>query len=379
MTTPRWRASADAWFKLLAAIVLGYVVLAQIAHFLVRFGELTIIAIGGVLLAYFFYPAVHWLNARLPLWAALTITYCGTALAFILAFFLAASPIVSQVQALTHTLPHLQRRITAFLADPRNPYISHIPEPIHTYLIDLPITIETAVRANLALLAQGITGVLLSAVNIGAIVVAIPIVSIYMLAESAMIKRYLLERIPDRHRAETRSILADVDAVIGGFVRGQLIVAGCVAVLVTVALFALGVPDALVVGVWAGVADIIPYIGPFVGGILAVMIAAIAGGWIKVVLVVIALTLINQIEAHLLSPRVVGRSVRVAPLLVIFALLIGGSAYGIPGLLLAVPVAGVIRVLVDHLVPSRELLTVDVKPGLTQAPHDTVHPFAKPD
>jgi predicted PurR-regulated permease PerM len=145
-------------------------------------------------------------------------------------------------------------------------------------------------------------------------------------------------------------------------------VAACVAVLVSAALLIIGVPYALLAGALAGIADIIPYIGPFVGAVPAVIAAAIAGGWLKVAVVIGSLIVVNQLEAHLLSPRIIGRTVQLSPLVVIFALLIGGSLYGLTGLIVSVPVAGIVRVFIDHFVVARPVRRTDVKPGLSKEP-----------
>jgi predicted PurR-regulated permease PerM len=379
VTSPTWRHRADAWFKFLGAIVLAYVIVAWFVGLLVQFLDVTMIGVGAILLAYFFVPLVHWLNRRLPLWAALTVVYGAATLLVMLAAYFVAAPLISQAQTLTSELPALQGMLTQRLSDPDNAFFAHLPAQLRSYLSGLPETIGAALRNDIGALTNSIARVLFSVASFGAIVIAIPIVSVYMLAESPAIKRYVLERVPDRFRDETRNILADVNAVIGGFIRGQLVVAACVAVLAAIAFVALGLPYGLVIAAWVGLADIIPYVGPFAGAIPAVLLAAISGGWFKVLLVVVALVLINQVEAHLLAPRVVGRTVRLSPLVVIFALLIGGQAFGLAGLLLAVPVAGIIRVLVDRLIPAKPLRTIDVRPGLTQQPQAVIDPLDPAD
>ena len=171
-------------------------------------------------------------------------------------------------------------------------------------------------------------------------------------------------------------ILADIDSVIGGFVRGQLIVAAVIGVLATAALLLLHVPYAVLIGVWAGIADVIPYVGPFAGAIPAALVALFTNGWPNTVAVVIAFTIINQFEGHVLGPRIVGSTVKLTPLAVIFALLIGAHVFGFLGLLIAVPIAGIIRVLLVRLFPDDEITNAEIRPGLTQKPLTEVDPEA---
>jgi predicted PurR-regulated permease PerM len=368
MRSPSWRGRADAWAKLLAAVVLAYVIIARVFAFFAEVRDLTLIAIGATLLAYLFYPVVHWLNLRLPLWAALTITYVGALTLTLTGLFYVSAPLMDQVRNLSQHLPQLRQTVTAFLTDPNNPYLAHLPPPIRSYLDNLPVAVEGTLQHNIGSITASFTSVLFSAVTLGAVLIAMPVVSIYMLAESSMIKRWFLQRLPARQRETAAEVLEDVNAAVGGFIRGQLIVAACVAVLVSAALLIIGVPYALLAGALAGIADIIPYIGPFVGAVPAVIAAAIAGGWLKVAVVIGSLIVVNQLEAHLLSPRIIGRTVQLSPLVVIFALLIGGSLYGLTGLIVSVPVAGIVRVFIDHFVVARPVRRTDVKPGLSKEP-----------
>jgi predicted PurR-regulated permease PerM len=145
--------------------------------------------------------------------------------------------------------------------------------------------------------------------------------------------------------------LYDVNAVVGGFIRGQLLVAIIVGVLITIMLTVLHVRYAFLIGVIAGLLEIIPYLGAFVGAAPAVIIALVTNGPLNAGLVVLGFIAINQIEGHVISPLVVGESVGLSPLIIILALLTGGELFGLAGLLLAVPVAGIIKVLLVNLLP----------------------------
>jgi predicted PurR-regulated permease PerM len=200
-----------------------------------------------------------------------------------------------------------------------------------------------------------------------------------MLAESGQTKRFIARIVPPDRRDDALSLLEDIDGVIGGFVRGQLLVALAVAVLAIIALAVLHVPYALIIGAWAGLADVVPYVGPFAGAIPATLVAGFSNGWPNALAVIIAFTVINQIEAHVLGPRIVSSTVKVSPLTVIFALLIGGHLFGFLGLIISVPIAGLIRVILVRLFPEREVTNAEVRPSLTQAPRDQVDPNGTTD
>ena len=124
---PWWYRRVDAWFKLLASIVLGYLILARIVGWLVEFGDVTIIAVGGVLVAYLVLPPVRALNQRLPLWAALTIVYAGIAAILTLGLWLLVPTIVVQFNQLVADIPAMQRTVERYLSTTHNPLVTELP------------------------------------------------------------------------------------------------------------------------------------------------------------------------------------------------------------------------------------------------------------
>jgi len=141
-----------------------------------------------------------------------------------------------------------------------------------------------------------------------------------------------------------------LNRAIGGFFRGQLIVAFIVGVMSSAGLWAIGLPFWFIVGMLAGVFNVIPLIGPWVGGALGVVVAFAAGdgttqaSWVGVVMVVA-----QQIDNHFVSPVVMQRTVHLHPVAVIMALLAGGTLFGFFGLFLAVPTAAVLKIIASHL------------------------------
>ena len=373
---PAWHARADAWFKLLAAIAVGFWLLAQAVGVLREFAEVAIILVGGILMAYFVYPAVAWLNRRLPLWSALTIVYVVLFAIVFVIFYTLAPTAVTQAQGLLADLPAMQKHVDAWVASPHNALVTRLPVSLQDYVHKLPAQITAELQKNAAAYTGQAFNAILALAGLGGVMIGIPVVSIYMLGESAMMKRFFLRAFPARFRQPMVAFLGDCDAVIGGFIRGQLIVAAVVGALATIALLLIGVPYAVVIGAWAGIADIIPYIGPFAGAIPAVIVALISNGPGTLVWVVVAFTAINQIEGHLLGPRIVSSTVRITPLAVIFALLIGAHLFGFFGLLVAVPLAGLVRVVLVHIFPEREVTNAELKPGLTHPPKTELDPAA---
>jgi len=364
------------WLKVAALLVLSWLVVERVVHYLAHVGYAATIAVGGVFVAYMFYPIVRRLNERLPLWAAIGIVYLSFAGVLLLAASVLVPILAIDAQQFVAALPKLEGNAQAFFNGPQMPFVSRLPPDMHRSLVELPTTIGSWVQQHTTLWIGNALGMLVSALALAAIFVAIPVASVYMLVEAEGMKRTFLGMLPEKRRDHMKNILSELDGVFGGFVRGQMLIALTVGIMVTAMLALFRVPYALLIGVWAGIADIVPYLGAVAGAIPAVAIALVTNGLGDAALVVAGFTVINQLEGNLIAPRIVGHAVRVSPLAVIFGLLIGGELFGVVGMVIAVPVVGALRVLIDNVRPPQELTNAEVEPGLTKAPQADVDPEA---
>jgi len=154
--------------------------------------------------------------------------------------------------------------------------------------------------------------------------------------------------IPKKHRTHIIKLLTDIDSALGNYVRGQFIVCLIVGVLAYLGYWIIGMPYPLLLASVVMVFNIIPYLGPFFGAAPAIIMASTIS--FKMVLLVAGVNLAVQIlEGNVISPQVVGRTLHMHPLLIIFVLLIGGELAGIVGLILAVPFFAVLKVLFQHM------------------------------
>jgi len=180
------------------------------------------------------------------------------------------------------------------------------------------------------------------------------IVSFYLLKDAKKIREAIIGYIPKNYQKEASEFLTEVDKIFGGYVRGQLIVATIVGVAIGTGLFLLGIKYAFFLGIIAGIFNIIPYLGPVIAIIPAFLLALIRdpfSPWIFVWIILLFIG-VNQVEGLILSPHILGREVRLHPVAVIFAIIVGGAALGIMGVLLAIPVLAIVKVLFMRL--SRE-------------------------
>jgi predicted PurR-regulated permease PerM len=167
----------------------------------------------------------------------------------------------------------------------------------------------------------------------------------YMLAGYEGLGRALLEVLPGRAQQPVQNFIRDVNLVVGGYIRGQVIVAALVGTMVGVGLAILGVPLALAIGFLSAIFNIVPYLGVVISIAPALLLAA-PFGLGKLALVVLVFGLANQIEAQFLSPNILGRSTNLHPITIILAILCGAALGGMVGMLLAVPSAALGKLLI---------------------------------
>jgi predicted PurR-regulated permease PerM len=170
------------------------------------------------------------------------------------------------------------------------------------------------------------------------------IVAFYLLVDLPRLRRGLLAIVPPRHRVDLEELSSRVGRAVGGFFRGQVLVALFVGIASCIGLRIVGLPFWLLVGLTAGVFNLVPLIGPWIAGLLAVAIALVNGDPAMALWAALALLVVQQIDNHLISPNVMSRAVKLHPVVVILALLLGATFYGILGMLVAVPLVAAAKI-----------------------------------
>jgi len=177
------------------------------------------------------------------------------------------------------------------------------------------------------------------------------------------LRGWLFAAVPRSHHIRLARVMMNLETIVGAYIRGQLITCLLIAVFSFVLLVACGVPNAMALAVFAGVADVLPYIGAFLS-IGPMVIAALVRGPVIVTVVLLIMLAYEEFESRVLVPRIYGRALRLPSSIVLFALLAGGTLMGILGALLALPVAATIMMLIDELrveLPGKQERVSDVE------------------
>jgi predicted PurR-regulated permease PerM len=175
--------------------------------------------------------------------------------------------------------------------------------------------------------------------------------TLYRRGTSLLLSRKYNEKLSD--------FMADINHVVSNFIRGQLLVALIVGVSSSIALYIVGLDYAVLVGMTAGLCNIIPYFGPLIGAIIAIIVGLITGTPLKALLAVAALIVIQQLDSNIISPKIIGDSVGLHPIFVMLSIVIGGTLFGLLGMLIAVPTAGIIKLLLCQWIANKQPSNTD--------------------
>jgi predicted PurR-regulated permease PerM len=357
--------------KVLATIALAIYLLVGVLQFLGSIRSTGLLIVGAVLFAYLVYPLVRRLNARLPAVVAILIVYAFIVLVLGSVLALIVPALGNDVTNFAKTLPALSQQFQNELASPHNPFLRRIPAEDRLYLANLPSQLNSVVQKYGVDTLQRSFTVVISTFSVIATLVVIPVLAAYMLLEAADVRRQLLGLFPARRRAKVNTVIDELDAVVGGFIRGQLIDGAIVGAMIFVMLMILHVPYALLIGVAAGILNFIPYAGAVIGFVPSVLLALAFNGPTNALIVAILFAVIQQIDGNFVAPRVLKDNVGLSPLYIIIAILVGSELFGLIGTFLAVPVAAMLRVLREQLLPSPAARSPE-RADITKPPRDAV-------
>jgi predicted PurR-regulated permease PerM len=304
---------------------------------LVQIWQIILLLIIALILAGTVSPLVSWLERH---HVTRTVALGLVLLVFVCAIAglgaLVVPALVTQIGALVANAPTIQGRLAGYLASlpalagnagaVRDAQPARLLEPLAAYAL-------TFAGAAAQVVILGLTTVVLTC---------------YLIADAQRVKGFAFALLPRRFHLRAARILLDMETVVGGYVRGQALTSLLIGLFVFAVLWLVGTPAPLALAVFAAFADLIP----FVGGVLVlvpVVLATLPLGAVPTVLVALLITTYMQVESHILIPRIYGQALRLSPLAVLVALLIGGQLLGIVGALLALPIAAGLRVLVEQL------------------------------
>jgi predicted PurR-regulated permease PerM len=311
-------------------------VIASVWIFL-RLLPVVLVLVGALMIVGTLAPAVAWLEQRgLRRGLGIAIVFTVLSVATVLIFVLTIPELVKQVRSLINMEPALRERLAAWFA--QSPLTANLADTLRNVHYDALITSSAAsVLTFFTLVVESI------AYGFGAIFLAL-----YIMLDRDRLRGALFAVVPRTHHIRLSRILIHLNTIVGGYIRGQAITCLLMAAFVFVLLTACGIPNALVIAVFGGLADVLPYIGIFLTMGPAVA-AALPFGTVIVTVVLVLMLIYEEFESRVLVPVVYGHAMRLPSSVVLFSLIAGATLFGIIGALLALPVAATILMLIDKL------------------------------
>lgn len=212
----------------------------------------------------------------------------------------------------------------------------------------LPDNLAGILQDVVASIITGITGFLSTITSFVLSIVIVPFILFYLLKDGEKLPEYILKLLPPRLRDDTREVFGEADRQLSAYIQGQLIVAFLIGVMVFIGFLIIGMKYALLLGVLAMFTSVVPYIGPAIAITPAVIIALVTSPFMLVKLAIVW-TVVQLVEGNIISPQVMGKTLFIHPVTIIFVLLTAGSLFGVAGVILGIPAYAILRVLVSHI------------------------------
>jgi predicted PurR-regulated permease PerM len=315
-------------------IILKVVFAGLILVFLWLIRDIILLLILSVILASAMDPMVEYLNQkRIPRAVSVLSAYVLILGSIVLLVYAVTPAVVEQLKILQANIPEyserLQLRFGGFLG---NQTISSLFEGVFSNF-----------RGD-NILVSGTFGIFNGFVS----VVTVLVVSFYLVSEDKGMKKFVADLIPSRHQETTVSLLDKIQKKMGMWVVGQLILSASIFLFTLIGLLILRVPNALLLAIFAGLMEVVPYIGPFISAIPAVIVAFIVSPALALGVAIMYL-LIQKTEGYVLVPKIMQKTIGTSPLVVLIALLVGLKLAGVLGLLIAVPLVSAIILIFQEL------------------------------
>jgi len=213
---------------------------------------------------------------------------------------------------------------------------------------DLVTTTKDTFTNIASSVATGITGFVSTLTSILLSLVTVPFILFYLLYEGEKLPRFILRIFPPRARNEVGQVLKEMDKQVSSYILGQILVSICIGVLMTIGFLIIGLDYAFLLGILAMITSVVPYLGPAIAIIPALVIAIVTSPMMLVYLIIVW-TVVQLVEGKFITPNIMGKSLSIHPITIIFVLLTFGSLFGVAGVILGIPAYALLKVLVSHL------------------------------
>lgn len=352
----RFLGGNDLIYGLVALVLLGIVIFIfdKVSYvfepFIIVFNTIAAPIIVSLILFYLFNPLVNLMERyRIPRLLGITIIYVAIVGIITLIVNLLIPIIGSQIEGFIKNSPHYLNKITQSVEKiTTNSFLSSYMSQVNDWLESAQKKIPSMLSEyfdgfgpKLASFAEAVS-------NVGVVIVTTPFILFFMLKDGHRFKDYSTKIMPPKFRKDFHDLLEKISVQVGSYIQGQIIVSFCIGVLLLIGYSIIGLKYPLVLASIAAVTSVVPYLGPTIAISPAIVIAIITSPWMLLKLVIVW-TLVQFFEGHFISPNVMGKTLKIHPLTIIFILLCAGNLMNVVGVIIGIPLYAVLKVLVSHL------------------------------
>ena len=340
-------------YILLIVILLGIAIYlyTEISYIFTPINTIVNSIITPIIVAYVFYymlnPLVNFFSKKISRFSASLLAILVGVITVLVVIIGVVPIIVEQTQNLITALPRYIEIVKGYLEEySDNAYVQVVVEYVNTNLnvskiSERLISIATSV-------AQGVVSSISSTASV---LVTMPFVLFFLLKDASQFNKFVISLLPKKFEKPVAETIDEIDDKVGSYIQGQMLVSLCIGVMLFIGYNVIGLHYAFSLATIAAFLSIVPYLGPAIA-ITPAMLVAASTSWVMVVKMLVVWGIVQFLEGNIISPNIMGRSMNMHPLTVIFVILIGVNISGVVGAILGIPVYSILKVLISKLLLS---------------------------
>ena len=340
-------------YILLIVILLGIAIYlyTEISYIFTPINTIISSIITPIIVAYVFYymlnPLVNFFSKKISRFSASLLAILVGIVTILIVSIGVVPIIVEQTQNLITALPRFIEIVKGYLETySDNAYVQVVVEYVNTNLN------VSKISERLISIATSIAqGVVSSISSTASVLVTMPFVLFFLLKDASQFNKFVISLLPKKFEKPVAETIAEIDDKVGSYIQGQMLVSLCIGVMLFIGYNVIGLHYAFSLATIAAFLSIVPYLGPAIA-ITPAMLVAASTSWVMVVKMLVVWGIVQFLEGNIISPNIMGRSMNMHPLTVIFVILIGVNISGVVGAILGIPVYSILKVLISKLLLS---------------------------
>ena len=340
-------------YILLIVILLGIAIYlyTEISYIFTPINTIVSSIITPIIVAYVFYymlnPLVNFFSKKISRFSASLLAILVGVITILIVIIGVVPIIVEQTQNLITALPRYIEIVKGYLEEySDNAYVQVVVEYVNTNLNVSKIS-ERLISTTTSV-AQGVVSSISSTASV---LVTMPFVLFFLLKDASQFNKFVISLLPKKFEKSVAETIDEIDDKVGSYIQGQMLVSLCIGVMLFIGYNVIGLHYAFSLATIAAFLSIVPYLGPAIA-ITPAMLVAASTSWVMVVKMLVVWGIVQFLEGNIISPNIMGRSMNMHPLTVIFVILIGVNISGVVGAILGIPVYSILKVLISKLLLS---------------------------